>query len=123
MTYETKKTKQKFYVKIIEQYEVLNEKYGTTKTKTISSYHVQEKDIKEIENFLINSNMKKSSKCTKKAVRCIETNMIFDSKIHAGIWLQKNNIVEFAPNALNSIRAVCNGKKNTAYGYHWEYVN
>lgn len=57
---------------------------------------------------------KKMSEAQKrKRVRCIETDTIFCSVREAA---RQNNI----PNA--SISYVCNGKRKTAGGYHWEFV-
>lgn len=115
--------KDKFFVRIIHKYEDL-ETPSNYKEKLISSYGIQEKYIKEIESFLINlpgSAILEPFK--KKKVRCVETNIIFESKLEAAVWLKKENLAKFISSAEQRLRAVCNGRSNKAYGYHWEYVN
>lgn len=51
-----------------------------------------------------------------KRVECIETKIIYDSATEAAKSLN------LGKNSGNKIRAVCNGKRLTAYGYHWRYV-
>ena len=48
-----------------------------------------------------------------KRVKCIETGIVYLSARLAG---QKNNI------GCNHITEVCNGKRKTVGGYHWQYV-
>lgn len=49
-------------------------------------------------------------------VKCLETNIIFNSIKEAAIFAGKES---YSAN----ISACCRGKQKTAYGYHWEYVN
>ena len=44
---------------------------------------------------------------------CVETQEVFESVTKAGAWCD-------APTT--NISAVCKGKRRTAKGYHWEYV-
>ena len=53
------------------------------------------------------------SKMRSKAVRCVETEVIYDSAI---IAQEKTGIRN------SSIGKCCNGKQETAGGYHWEFV-
>lgn len=55
----------------------------------------------------------KLSKARSKAVKCIETNIVYTSAL---IAQEKLNICS------KSIGRVCNGKQKTAGGYHWEFV-
>lgn len=48
-----------------------------------------------------------------KRVMCLETQEVFESVTKAGVWCD-------APTT--NISAVCKGKRRTAKGYHWEYV-
>ena len=48
-----------------------------------------------------------------KRVMCVETQEVFESVTKAGEWCD-------APTT--NISAVCKGKRRTAKGYHWEYV-
>lgn len=48
-----------------------------------------------------------------KRVMCVETQKVFESVTKAGAWCD-------APTT--NISAVCKGKRRTAKGYHWEYV-
>lgn len=48
-----------------------------------------------------------------KRVMCLETQEVFESVTKAGEWCD-------AP--VTNISAVCKGKRRTAKGYHWEYV-
>lgn len=48
-----------------------------------------------------------------KRVMCVETQEVFESVTKAGKWCD-------APTT--NISAVCKGKRRTAKGYHWEYV-
>lgn len=48
-----------------------------------------------------------------KRVMCVETQEVFESVTKAGAWCD-------APTT--NISAVCKGKRRTAKGYHWEYV-
>lgn len=56
----------------------------------------------------------KYRKTVGKKVKCIETNTIYNCIKEAG---EINNIPE------QNICAVCNGKRKTAGGFHWEHVN
>ena len=50
---------------------------------------------------------------SKRKVKCIETNVIYNSTLEAAKAIGHKES--------SSIRACCNGKYDTAGGYHWEY--
>lgn len=54
----------------------------------------------------------------KKRIRCIEANIIFDSISEALKWLKENNYSN-NPSSGN-ISKVCQGKRKTAYKFHWQ---
>ena len=66
-------------------------------------------------NFAFNKETEKNVFREKigKRVKCIETGIVYLSARLAG---QKNNI------GCNHITEVCNGKRKTVGGYHWQYV-
>lgn len=56
-----------------------------------------------------------------KKVLCIEENKKFESTSAAERWLIENKITT-AKKSRSHISAVCKGKRKTAYGYHWKYL-
>lgn len=54
------------------------------------------------------------NECLLKKVRCVETGQVFNSIKEAKASCGRNNI---------HIGEVCNGKRKTAGGFHWEYAN
>ena len=60
-----------------------------------------------------NNNMPLRLQRHSKRVQCIETGIIYNSIKEAAI---KNNINK------GNISSVCNGKRQTAGGFHWKYV-
>ena len=56
-----------------------------------------------------------------KKVKCIETGEIFNSAMHANEVLVEKGLAK-SYSAYIRIKEVCNKKKNTAYGFHWEFV-
>ena len=83
------------------------------KTKTAGGYHFEFVDA--ISNNITDETRRKISEANKdrncKRVRCIETGIIYHS--------MKNAIEETGARHISS---VCNGKRKTAGGYHWEFV-
>lgn len=77
----------------------------TTQGKHWQYYDDNMQTIEEIEK------VRYSTQC--KAVRCIELNQIFKSAAEASRELNINN---------RNIGACCQGKRQTAGGYHWEFV-
>ncbi len=57
-----------------------------------------------------------------KKVKCIETGQIFRNAYEAMNWVVKNGKTD-NNNAYVNIKSVCNKRRKTAYGYHWEFVN
>lgn len=56
-----------------------------------------------------------------KPVKCIETGQNFGSARQAANWLSENKIT-YSYSAAATIKMVCKGKKEKAYGYHWKFV-
>lgn len=70
------------------------------------------------------SNEWENQKYSKKQVRCIETNLIFESSYTAAYWLQDERGVNSKTQTISSaIRACCRGDHKTAYNFHWEFYN
>ncbi len=59
-------------------------------------------------------NIKKATEARKKKVRCIETNIVYESATEAARQVPKTT--------QSKICMVCRGQRNTCGGYHWEYV-
>ena len=59
---------------------------------------------------------------TKRKVKCIELDLVFDSLADAERW----SASEDNPNGIKAnhqhISKVCRGQRNTCGGYHWEYI-
>lgn len=85
--------------------------------RKLTAYHRQRIIESNKTRVLSEDTIKKMSeshkgKATKK-VRCIETDMIFNSISEAAIFVGKS---------ITGIIACCKGKQKTCAGYHWEYV-
>lgn len=63
----------------------------------------------------INRDYTKSIQSHSKKVRCVELNKTFDSIVEATKY--------FNGKSKSSISNVLNGRSETAFGYHWEYIN
>lgn len=64
----------------------------------------------------------KNQKYSKKSVRCIENNLIFESSYAAAYWLQDECGINSTTTTISDcIRACCRGKHKTAYKFHWEF--
>lgn len=59
-------------------------------------------------------NAKKASDARKRKVKCIETNIIYESASEAARKVPKTT--------QSKICMVCRGQRNTCGGYHWEYI-
>ena len=59
-------------------------------------------------------NIKKASEARKKKVKCIETNIIYESASEAARQIPKTS--------QSKICMVCRGQRKTCGGYHWEYI-
>lgn len=82
------------------------------------SYRVNEKLFNEIRNKLTPY---RSYAPLSKSVRCIETGEIFKNAYMATVWLVQNGITNNY-SAYGLIKAACKKQKNSAYRYHWEFV-
>lgn len=56
------------------------------------------------------------------SVRCIEENLIFNCAAEAARWLVEQGKSKSFTSSKNHIPHVCQGKRKTHAGYHWEYV-
>lgn len=56
-----------------------------------------------------------------KPVRCLETGDIFHCARNAAAWLYDRQVTTNC-SADSIIKAACHGKRDGAYGYHWEFV-
>lgn len=56
------------------------------------------------------------------SVRCIEENLIFNCAAEAARWLVGQGKSKSFTSSKNHIPHVCQGKRKTHAGYHWEYV-
>ena len=56
-----------------------------------------------------------------KKVKCIETGEIFNSAKQANEMLVQKGLAS-SYTAYNRIKEVCRNKTETAYGFHWEFV-
>lgn len=54
-------------------------------------------------------------------IQCLETGELFNDSYKAMRWLIRNKIANNY-SACIEIRNACNGKIESAYGYHWKYV-
>lgn len=59
-------------------------------------------------------NIKKASEARKRKVKCVETNIIYESASEAARQVPKTS--------QSKICMVCRGQRKTCGGYHWEYV-
>lgn len=81
-----------------------NNSYGT---------RLQKLSIAHKGKIVSDETKRKISNSKSTPVKCIETGIIYQSANEASIHTGANS---------NSIRRVCNGKKKTTKGFHWEYV-
>ena len=80
-----------------------------------SNNHVDNLEwITHKENMNHGTRTERSTKIRSKKIRCIETNEIYNSMAEVERKLGLNQ---------GSISRVCNGKRKTCGGYHWEYVD
>ena len=83
--------------------------------------HINEdKTDNRVENLEWSTYKHNSEHSLNKKVRCIETKRVFDSIQEASNWYQQ----ETGGGVITSmISRCCKGKKKTAGGFHWEYVD
>lgn len=87
--------------------------------KSIVKQH--RKGVNWQQRYLHSEKSKQSLLAKPKAVYCVEEKIRFESIASAERWLIENNITS-AKKSRSHISAVCKGKRKTAYGYHWEYL-
>ena len=73
-----------------------------------------QKENSELFKNIIKENQKKAAKARRKKVRCLETNIIYESASEAARSLKLKSS--------SHISAACSGARKTAAGYHWEFV-
>ena len=76
--------------------------------------HLWQKENPDLFKSIIKENQKKASEKRKIPVKCIETNIIYESATQAA---KENNLA-----GPSHIIAVCKGKRKTAGGFHWSYM-
>lgn len=100
--------------------EVLRKARAAQNTK---AYKEKMKKIHASKSFRIKCKMiHVSGKRRMKPVRLIDRNLEFMSLSDAGRWV-KGNTQFTSVNPTSKIKAVCDGERNTAYGFQWEYLN
>lgn len=93
-------------------YRLINGKFGNKFTKNIRDE--MNKDNHPARGHSQEERIKQARIMTKRHIRCIETNEVFQSLLEANLFLghDKSHIVD----VLNGNRPMCNG-------YHWEYAD
>ena len=84
----------------------------------ISTYRVSEELFFSIKRTI---EPYRSFKTMPKKVRCIETGEIFRHSKEATTWLISKGKSRSYDGYIR-IKDVCNGRKEQAFGYHWEFV-
>ena len=96
---------------------VNNPNYGKPRSdetkRKVSEARKGMKFTDEHKRHLSESHLGVVNECLLKKVKCVETGQIFNSIKEAKAFFNSPNI---------HIGDVCNGKRKTAGGYHWEYV-
>ncbi len=104
-----KKTKMpKYYITIRENDKVIGS-YSRIRIGLLTTI------IKVLEPF-------KTSPVQPKKVMCIETERIFKNASEAAKLLVEQRKSKCYIGAANAIKDVCKGRKKTAYGYKWKFV-
>ena len=110
-----------------KEYIMTNEKI--TKTPYIIRLTINEKNSETYrvskDLFITIKNIIKpyqSFKNKPKKVKCIETGEIFENAKDANDMLIQKGI-SYSYDAYNRIKEVCNKKRKTAYGLHWEFID
>ena len=86
-------------------------------SKTVGTYQLKQEMFltlqKNLEPF-------RSIQPQSKQVKCKETGIVFKNAMGAICWLaEQGKTTNYGGSTL--IKQVCNGKRKTAYGYHWEW--
>ena len=86
--------------------------------RTVGTYHLKKEMFitlqKNLEPF-------RSIQPQSKRVKCVEKGIVFRNAFSANAWLVEEGITE-SRGAYIMIKQACNGKREKAYGYHWEFV-
>lgn len=80
--------------------------------KHLSEEHKEKIRLGNLGKKVSEESIKKRAKTVSVKVRCVETGVIYDSIKYVREEL-----------GVQHVWACCNGKRKTACGYHWEYVN
>lgn len=120
-TTEVLKMSDKYYVRIYVKEVHQENGHRINSSRIENSYRIDKNGLAQVENLLkkIATNTSLTYR-VKKPVYCVETNMIFESKREAVSWLFDNG--KQTASTLY-IGLACNGRRKTAYGYHWKYIN
>lgn len=85
---------------------------------TSESYRVSESFFTTMRDILAPY---RSNNAPSKAIKCIETGMIFKNANHVKQWLFQKNLTN-SHTADATIKSVCKGQRPCAYEYHWKFV-
>ncbi len=86
---------------------------------TAGTYRVSEEIFLDIQKQI---KPYRSTRYEPKKIRCIETGEVFEKAKDANEMLIKKGLSQSYA-AYSAIKDVCNKKRETAYGYHWEFVD
>ena len=94
-----------------------NPNYGKPRSEETKKKIGEANKISQLGHHHTEETKQKMSQAHKKniPILCVETGIIYDCPIDAARSIGKN--------AGGHITEVCQGKRNTAYGYHWKYTN
>ncbi len=85
--------------------------------KSTSTYRVEKELFDFIKIFL---EPYRSIRIIPKPVKCIETGVIYENARYANDWLIREGITKNYEGHI-IIKDTCKGKREVAYGFHWEY--
>lgn len=89
------------------------------KEKTLGTFRFEEEKV--LKNLQKQLEPYRSLPQKVRPVKCVETGDILKGKREVANWLMDKNI-DFGYSYYQAIKAVCNGKRETAYGYHWVHL-
>lgn len=87
--------------------------------KTIGTYRLEKENFIKLQKKL---EPYRSHPQKVRPMKCVETGDILKGKKEVANWLMDKNI-NFSYTYYSNIKAVCNGKRETAYGYHWVHLD
>lgn len=95
-----------------------NPNYGKPRSEETKKKIGEANKIAQLGKKHTQETLKKISQSHKKyiPILCIETGIIYNCPSDAAVGIGKN------PNAAGHITEVCQGKRQTAYKYHWKYL-